>query len=204
MSIDRKELARKLTSDRDMSERWIQRGYYPHANRGYLDYQLTIPTLKEDVEKLLTTRGKIRGLDIGCGTSRAAAMMMHEHGTNLVMEGVTLNYFPPLQGDNVLPREKIKICRAGNTGFPPKSFDLIVAIGSLTTTGTVFSEGIHVLKLVAPGGRLYIAPIDELLDMDDARALKEYAEDHGFIVSFTPMHIRDLRFHTATFTRQEV
>lgn len=147
-----------LAVDRQTSMREIRSGIYRlNADRSFLMYQFQIPPLEQIVQSLCEQKTLVKGLDVGCGTGRAAAEIMIAHPA-LDMQGVTLVYHPPVEYHKFLPRNKIRIAHAGNTGFPNESFDFLIAVGSFDTSDTLEYEGNAVLQLVAKGGFFIFNP----------------------------------------------
>ncbi len=181
-NIDRSALALSIAVDREVSRDEIESRYYPHADRDLFSYRRMIPSL-DAVLSFLSKSGKvIRGLDAGCGTGRAAAEMMEAY-PSLDMRGITLIFHPPVQDHKFLPKEKIKICHAGNTGYSDQSFDFIVAVGSLDTSWTISSGGMGLLNLVAENGYFILSPAVYREDDPDIEELVTYAKNSGFSVS---------------------
>ncbi len=181
--INRRIRAVKLASDRKMTEYEIADGFYPQADRGLRFYLDCMPFLGMIVDQLMTkTEGPIYCLDLGCGTSRAAAEMCGRW-PRLDMVGTTLKRHPPTDGPSLSP-ERIKIRHAGKLGFDPESFHLILAVGSLCTTDETFDTGVEVLDLLKPGG--YLLLVDTTFfgaePSEPTKQLIEYARERQFDV----------------------
>lgn len=148
-----------------MSSRYdIDRDYYPHADRGIVDYREHLPGLLPRIDELIDHASAVHeghvlisGLDITCGTSRAAADIMDRYFPHVDMRGNTLVYHPPIPGHSSLPRERIKIGRASRTGIEPGSVDFILDVCGLSHTSP-FAEGGAALGLLAPGGFFMTTP----------------------------------------------
>jgi|GEM_PF-2450215 len=151
MRSEASRFARHIALDRSISREDIDTGIYPHADRGLDTYYEWCPRLKPVLATLASALPHPRGLDVGCGTGRAAAEMMTAYRT-LDMQGVTLTFHPPVTGHTALPRERIHISHAGSKRFSSQRFDLLTAVGSLDVSDTLAEEGPRVLDLVAPGG----------------------------------------------------
>ncbi len=148
----------RLISDREVSRGEIQSGAYKeNADRSFIAYKMMIPVLEPIILSLVEQKSVVKGLDVGCGTGRAAAGIADNY-PSVHMQGVTLIYHPPVGDHRFLPRHKIRIANAGNTHYPERSFDLLLAVGSLDTSDTLEYEGAAVLKLLAKGGFFIFAP----------------------------------------------
>lgn len=185
-----RDLAMRLFMDRLTSKDEIEDNWYPHADRDIDFYRVMIPPLDTLIRSQLARHTPVRGLDAGCGTGRAA-FGIQEAYPDVDMRGVSLVYHPPHSPWESLPREKIKIGRAGHTGYPNKSFDLVIAVGSIDVSDTIVEEGSRILDLVDSGGVFIFAPTIWYSTQEKATGhLIAHAETEGFSTQ-TGMNILD-------------
>ncbi len=175
-------LPHRLHIDRLSSATEIASNFYPHADRDLNLYKEMVPCLHDLLTGLTQTKKEVKALDVGCGTGRAAAELMDAY-PGVDMRGITLIFHPPVASHKYLPRSRIKICHAGKTGFPERSFDFIIAVGSLDTSDTIFEEGRAVLRLVNQGGIFILAPTTHWFLKQEIEKLKNHALENWFFYS---------------------
>lgn len=192
---ERQILAQTLRADRITSREDIAMGWCSATNRSYEDYRGLFPLLPAYIQALKSQIGNIRGLDLGCGTGRAAAEIMQAH-PNIDFRGISLVRYPPVPGNLALPKERVKICHAGHTGFPEESFDLILAFRSLEVSHTIVEGGKGALKLLAPKGVfIFLAHIWEEFGEKEVYTLQELAKDQGFKVKYSYIEAHDHHYY---------
>jgi hypothetical protein len=187
-----------------MSSRYdVKDEYYPHADRGIADYQEHLPGLLPQIDELINHASAVHeghvlisGLDITCGTSRAAADIMSRFSPHVDMRGNTLVYHPPIPDHSSLPRERIKIGRASRTGIQPGSMDFILDVCGLSHTSP-FVEGGAALGLLAPGGFFMTTPhrVNDQIRSEYERLCEIASQRH--LIAHTPRYnILDLPVYT--------
>ncbi len=146
-----------LESARSVDTVKLDENNIDHLRRTLPEYRYYIPKLW-DILKDLQSRGvQLTGLDVGCGMGVAAESIRKHYGID--MSGLDLVDYPDISNRPHLPKDKIIISDLASARFPKESFDLIIALGSLTVSKTLEVDGPRVLELVKPGGYVIVAPV---------------------------------------------
>lgn len=167
---------RKITISRETGMDVIKSSLQKHIERNLIEYLYYIQDLRSILTDLQSRSEPVIGLDVGCG--RAVAAKQIEKHFKIKMKGVDLIEYPENPEKPHLDRNDITIASLQDANFPKESFDLLIAVGSLDTSGTIEEDGVRMLELMKPNGYAIIAFVTRSHDAEMETVLR-FAEEHN-------------------------